>query len=571
MKKYFSFTLLILILSEIGYSQDTLTKNYFRSPLDIPLYLAGDFGELRTNHFHTGVDIKTQGREGFNVYAVADGFVSRISISPWGYGNVIYIDHPNGYTSVYAHLKSFKGKIAEEIFKHQHELESWEIDWYPPDTLLKVKKGDLIALTGNTGGSRAPHMHFELRETKSEFATNPLLHCFNIKDNIAPVINGLEIIPLDNNSFVNNKNESLRFRIVGKNGNYHLKYDVPLKAYGKIGFAISGFDRLNEMPNQNAIYSIALYKNDTLIYKSIMKKIDFEQLKAINALIDYPTFIKTGKRYQRSYILPNNQLNVYDRSIGNGIVSLNQNEKAKLKYIVKDSYGNQSELSFEVVGFKDNNVMPGKINKPDAIFNYNDSNYFETTNVKVEIPKDALYENFNFNFSVGDTITNTITPIYHISDELTPILKPISIAIKVARLSDSLREKVVIVSIDNRKRFYAQGGEWKNNFLTTKVKFFGDFTVMIDTVPPKVSPFNIYPNKNMGKNTEIMVKIADNLSGIKKYRATIDGKWVIMAYEAKKAILFYTFRNLPKGNHLFKIEVSDAVGNSTTTEIPFIR
>jgi len=409
MKKYFSFTLLILILSEIGYSQDTLTKNYFRSPLDIPLYLAGDFGELRTNHFHTGVDIKTQGREGFNVYAVADGFVSRISISPWGYGNVIYIDHPNGYTSVYAHLKSFKGKIAEEIFKHQHELESWEIDWYPPDTLLKVKKGDLIALTGNTGGSRAPHMHFELRETKSEFATNPLLHCFNIKDNIAPVINGLEIIPLDNNSFVNNKNESLRFRIVGKNGNYHLKYDVPLKAYGKIGFAISGFDRLNEMPNQNAIYSIALYKNDTLIYKSIMKKIDFEQLKAINALIDYPTFIKTGKRYQRSYILPNNQLNVYDRSIGNGIVSLNKNEKAKLKYIVKDSYGNQSELSFEVVGFKDNNVMPGKINKPDAIFNYNDSNYFETTNVKVEIPKDALYENFNFNFSVGDTITNTIT------------------------------------------------------------------------------------------------------------------------------------------------------------------
>ena len=233
---------------------DSLPKKYFRSPLGIPLYLAGNFGELRSNHFHSGLDMKTQGREGFNIYAAADGFISRVKISPWGYGNTIYIDHPNGYTTVYAHLQRYKGEIAEKIKKYQYNIESWEIDWYPSDTLMKVKKGDIIALSGNSGGSGGPHLHFEIRETESEHPINPLLCGFDIKDDIKPIIKSIAIFPLDDTSYVNNKNVMQQFDVVGSNGSYQLKYSSPINVYGQIGIGIETIDKLNDVSNRNGIY-----------------------------------------------------------------------------------------------------------------------------------------------------------------------------------------------------------------------------------------------------------------------------------------------------------------------------
>ena len=202
------FTLIVCFTQVLSFAQDTIPKNYFRSPLGIPLFLAGNFGELRSNHFHSGLDMKTQGREGFNIYAAADGYISRIKISPWGYGKTIYIDHPNGYTTVYAHLQKFKNNVATATKTYQYEKESWEIDWYPADTLIKVKKGDIIALSGNTGGSGGPHLHFEIRETESEHPVNPLLFGFKIQDNIKPIIRSITLTPLNDTSYVNNKSRS---------------------------------------------------------------------------------------------------------------------------------------------------------------------------------------------------------------------------------------------------------------------------------------------------------------------------------------------------------------------------
>ncbi len=570
MAKKFVFLFVLLIFGSSSFCQDTLPKGYFRAPLGISMYLAGNFGELRSNHFHSGIDIKTQGKEGFRVYASADGYVSRVKISPWGYGKVVYIDHPNGYTTVYAHLQQFKGKIAEEIKKYQYQIESWEIDWYPPDTLMRVKKGDVIALSGNTGGSGGPHLHYEIRETKSEYPVNPLLCGFNIKDNIKPEIRSIILKPLDDTSYVNNKNIAQRFLVVGSNGNYQLKYGTKIEAYGQIGIGIETIDKLNGYGNRNGIYTIELKKDNKIIYKSEMVKFSFDNSRALNSLIDYEFYLKEKVRFQRSYIEPNNPLGIYKESENNGIVHFKQNSSFSFKYTVNDSYKNQSTLSFKATGNIDKKNLPSVVKqKFDTSFSYKDSNFFAKQNLQVRIPKDALYNDLNFHYFEADTAWGAITPTYFVHNDYTPLHKPIYVSIKVGRLSEYLRSKATVVHFDRKKRYYAKGGEWRNNFITAKSKAFGGFAVMIDTVPPKITPLNIIPNRNMATYKEIAFKIGDNLSGIKTYKGYIDGKWVIMEYEAKKAKIFYTFDKLPKGKHEFKVEVTDGVGNKTVRTIPF--
>lgn len=552
-------------------TSDSLPKNYFRSPLGIPLYLAGNFGELRSNHFHSGLDMKTQGKEGFNIYAAADGFVSRIKISPWGYGNTIYIDHPNGYTTVYAHLQRYKGEIAEQIKKYQYQIESWEIDWYPADTLMKVKKGDIIALSGNSGGSGGPHLHFEIRETVSEHPINPLLCGFDIKDDIQPTIKSLAIFPLNDTSYVNNKNVMQQFDVTGANGVYQLKYSTPINVYGQIGIGIETIDKLNGVSNRNGIYSIQLSNNSEIIYKSEMKKFSFDESRALNSLIDYETYLRSKTRFQKSYIEENNPLSIYTAKKNNGIISMTNATNNLFDYLITDSYGNSSTLQFTLTGLKPTNTSPKIKSKIDTIFSYKNVNIFDKQNIKMEIPKNALYKTLEFEFQIKDTMRGAITPTYQLHNDYTPLHDYITISIKPGRISEELRNKAIIVNIDRNGRFYSRGGEWRNNYLSAKSKVFGGYTIMVDTIAPLIKPYNIYANKNMSKNSSIIVSIADNLSGIKSYRGEIDGKWVLMEYESKKAHLVHEFDNLPSGNHIFKLTVTDDVGNSTETEIPFIR
>jgi len=566
------FLIVFIFINFLSSAQDSIPKNFFQSPLGIPLYLAGNFGELRSNHFHSGLDMKTQGKEGFKIYAAADGYVSRIKISPWGYGKTIYIDHPNGYTTVYAHLQKYKGDIAKKIKQYQHKKETWEIDWYPDTNSIKVKKGDVIALSGNTGGSGGPHLHFEIRETESENPVNPLLFGFDIKDNIKPLIKSIMLTPLNDTSYVNNKRTTQRFFVTKTAGKYHIKTTVPINAYGEIGLGIETIDKLNGYGNRNGIYSIELTKNSETIYKSEMKKFSFDESRALNSLIDFEMFLTQKVRFQRSYIEPNNHLSIYIKEKNNGIVHFSKGDKIAFKYTIKDSYGNTSTLLFGVSGNYNekqiSNVLKTTI---DTVFSYKDSNYFEKQHIVLSIPKNALYKNLPFQFHIADTLKEAITPTYFLHNDYTPLHKAINVSIKVGRLSEYLRSKATIVHFDRRKRYYSKGGTWRNNYITAKSKAFGGFAVMIDTIPPKITPTNIFANKNMTRNSTITVKIADNLSGIKSYRGTIDGKWIMMEYEAKKAKLFYTFHNLPKGKHNFELTLTDGVGNESKVSIPFTR
>jgi hypothetical protein len=572
MIKLFFFTLFTFIVGLNCYAQDTIPKNYFRSPLGIPLFLAGNFGELRANHFHGGLDMKTQGKEGFHIYAAADGYISRIKISPWGYGKTIYITHPNGYTTVYAHLQAYKGEIANQVKKHQYEKENWEMDWYPSDTLMKVKKGAIIALSGNTGGSGGPHIHFEIRETATEHPVNPLLFGFAIKDNIQPIIKSIVITPLNDTSYVNNKRQPQRFMAVGNAGVYQLKYGTLINAYGEIGIGIETIDKLNGVSNRNGIYSIELTQDTTTIFKSEMKAFSFDESRALNSLIDYSYFLRKKVRYQRSYIQANNPLSIYTQHENNGIIEFSKADKMSFNYTVKDTYDNPSSLSFNINGNYNKKLIQKVIKATvDTTFSYADSNYFEAQNINVSIPKNALYTHLALQYHTADTIAGAITPTYFIHNEYTPLHKAIEVSIKVGRLSEYLRSKATIVHFNSKKKYYAKGGTWRNNSISAKSKTFGAFTVMLDTIPPQISPINIFANKNMIGNSSITVKISDNLSGVKSFRGSLDGKWVIMEYEAKKAKLFHTFDKLPKGAHIFDLIVTDGVGNESKVSIPFTR
>lgn len=553
-------------------AQDNLPLNYFRSPMDIPLYLSGNFGELRSNHFHSGLDIKTQGVEGQKIYAVADGFVSRIRISPFGYGNAIYIDHPNGYTSVYAHLQSYQGKIAEEIKKFQYKNKTWEMDYFPSDTLLKVKKGQVIALSGNSGSSAGPHLHFEIRETKSENAINPLLLGFDIKDDVFPDIRSVTIYPLSDSSVVNNTNKPQHIRVVGGAGNQKLISSTLNFAYGPVGLGIDVIDQLTGVPNKNGVYEVKLFVNNEEIFYSKINQFSFDESRGLNALIDYENYLKTNQRIQRSFILENNPLSIYKNEKNKGVFFVDYNKVYDIKYEVYDVHQNKTTLTFQLAGIK-TKITPvsKKTVKSDTLFNCLDSNFYENKLVQLAIPKNALYENLPFQFAVLDTMYGAITPTYQLHKENVPLHYPITVAIKVGRLSENLRQKAVVVTIDGSKRYYSKGGEWRNNYLIATSKTFGGFAVMLDTIPPKINPISIFPNKVMPNQNAIQFSIADNLSGIKTYNGYIDNKWVLMEFDGKTAKLTYYFDGVAKGNHTFKLEVADGVGNIQTTEIPFVR
>ena len=566
--------LLIQLLISIGFSQtlEQYPKDYFRSPLDIPLILSGNFGELRNNHFHSGLDIKTQGVEGQKVYAIADGFVSRIKIMPIGYGKIIYITHPNGYTSAYAHLQQFKGELAKEIKRYQYANETFEMDYYPSDTLLKVKKGDIIALSGNSGSSGGPHLHFEIRETVSEYAINPLLFGFDIKDDVKPVIKSISIFPLNDTSYVNNRNTTQEFSVIGSNGNYQLSNNTIITAFGQIGVGINTYDQQSGASNQNGVYSVMLFDNNELIYKSELSKFSFDHSRALNAMLDYDIYLCKKTRFQKSCVAPNNPLTIFKEQKNNGTITIANNETKPINYLVSDFNKNSAMLSFNILGKKPEAINIATIRaKVDTILKYSDDNILDKHNIMVSFPKGVLYNDLHLQYQEKPALKNSLTPVYQIHNGYTPIHDFIEVSIKVGRITEEQRKKVVLVNIDQNGAISSKGGEWRNNYLTAKSKVLGGFTIMLDTVAPTINPINIFANKNMAGNSSIICTMSDNLSGIKTYRGEIDGKWILMDYDGKTSKLTYFFDNLPNGNHSFKLEVTDFGNNKTVMEIPFIR
>lgn len=567
----------LFLSSSFSLFSQNYPQNYFRSPLEIPLYLSGNFGELRSNHFHAGLDIKTQGVKGKKVIAAADGYVSRIKVSPYGYGKAIYIRHPNGYTTVYGHLKKFNEKIDQYVIKNQYLKESFSIQLFPPPDQLQVKKGEIIAYSGNSGGSGGPHLHFEIRDSKTEHPINPLFFGFDIRDQLPPEIRSISIYPMNDTSIINGENNIKRIKTYGKNGSYFLGSHPRLKLHGIFGFGIESIDRMNGTHNTYGLHNIQLKHQEQVIFEQQIDEFAFHEGRYINALIDYPYYIQRRKRLQKSYVLKGNRLRIYKQKKNRGLIELNDGKTHTFTYHLADLNNNRASIQFEIDAEK---VSPPHFQAGASLkdarkvrfFPYNQRNSFMSDQLLVDLPNGVLYEDLYFKFRKEPPTRKTLTPIYWIHDHYTPLHSYINVSIKYDQADKMIRDKSLIVSTTDKKSWYPEGGKWKGNNLSVKTRSFGGYAIAIDTLAPKITPINIAQNAQMSNKWSIMLKIQDDLSGIDHFRATVDGKWILMEYDAKKDLLIHYFDDrISSGKHEFKLDVRDGVGNQSTYEAVFYR
>ncbi|MFT6850645.1 MAG: murein DD-endopeptidase MepM/ murein hydrolase activator NlpD [Sphingobacteriales bacterium] len=551
--------------TEVDYD---LPKDYFRSPINIPLALAGNFAELRGNHFHSGIDIKTQGREGLPIFSTAEGYVSRIKIQAGGYGNAIYINHPKGYKSVYAHLKSYDEKFAEIVKAAQYKNQSFEVDLYFKEGELPVERGEQIALSGNSGSSTAPHLHFEIRNSRNEEPINPLLLGYDIKDTINPRINGLKISPIDEFSAINGEQRDFKFRLRENNDQYTLNFSQTIYAQGNVGFGLKTFDKLNDAYNRCGVFSIELFANGKKIYAHKLDRFQFRHTRYINSLVDYCEMVQSGLRYQKSYIDPGNKLDIYDKNLGDGVLSVTPGEKYSMQYIVRDVYGNTSTLDFDIVGTDSYQITSKSSNKVVKSFQVNEANDYRDSAFYVTFPSNAFYTPISFEYEMRKGLPGYYSDIHKVHNSCTPVQNYYNIWIKP---KNYLKEKENKLCIVTTTKSYV-GGYFDDGYVKGRARGFASYQVWIDTIPPTIRPLNIYENKSVRGVPYVKFQINDNLSGVSKYDAYIDGKWVLLEYDSKYRLLKHYFdkETLTRGKHELKIVLEDGKNNKTNYRVNFI-
>jgi len=537
----------------------------FRQPLDIaPPALAGSFGEIRGNHFHSGVDFRTNQREGYPIYAVADGYISRLRVQNSGFGQALYVNHPNGFTSVYGHLQRFAPKIATVVKNLEYEKKSFEIDEFPDATLIPVHKGEIIAWSGNRGSSGGPHLHFEIRDTKTEETINPQFFGINIPDNIPPVIHGLYVYRLNGKPF-NESTPKQAIAITGANGNY--KTTAPISLTGEVGFGIATTDRHNGLSGTNGVYSIQLEVDGKIVYTSALERFGFDNSKAINAHIDYPAYLTTKRSIQKSFVEPGNPLKIYSGLVNSGKINFNDGAVHQLRYTITDSKGNSSVLPFTVNAGSAPIVSP--IIPAGTIFPYNRVNKFNSDDVTITFPSGTLYSDLNFIYKkLSKPAGNSWSAMYQIHNRYTPLHIGFDLWIKADHLPENLKSKALIVNSNGS----SQGGNFDNGYVKANPKNFGNFYISIDTLAPKIIPVNISEGKSMVGLSKMIFKISDNLSGIKSFNGYIDSKWALMEFDTKTATLWHSFdERTPSGKHTLELVVADMKDNVKRYTVTFFR
>ena len=511
MRLFFTFTLIFICCFYNLFSQNTFPDESFISPLNLPFSFAGNFGELRPSHFHTGLDFRTQGRTGIPVYAVKDGYISRISVSPTGYGNVLYLSHPDGTTSVYGHLEKFAPLVNEYVKDRQYYTESFQVNLTFTPVEFNFKKGEIIAWSGNSGGSAGPHLHFEIRNTRTEKAMNPLFYIPGIKDNSAPKITSVYIYPLSENSYVNVEmhgrasHEKKRFEPKTLLNANHSKNNPPIELFGKIGFGVQAGDFYSGAGMMCGIFSAALLCDGKPVFGFKMDNLSFNMARFANSQADYEEREINNRWIQRLYKQPGNELDIYKPDVKNGILDLEDGNPHNIEIIVSDAFKNKSSIKFKVYSKKVQ--FPPKKLPSEKEFLYDTKNEFENDKVRVEIPKGALYDNLRFIYNIGPKPAGCYSELQGIHLKTVPLQKAYSLSIKVNGLPEKLEDKALIVSFNktNSQR-YTVGGSYSRGWVSASVIEFGNFTVCVDTIPPSIIPLSIQNKTTLTDNSKLRFK-----------------------------------------------------------------
>jgi hypothetical protein len=566
---------LLILLQLISPGDEPKDSSLFISPLKIPISLSANFGELRADHFHSGLDIKTQGVIGKEVVASAPGYVYRITISPGGFGKALYLRHPSGYSTVYGHLDRFSPEIEEYVNSRQYEEKSYMITLWPQKDRFQFKQGDLIAYSGNSGSSSGPHLHYEIRKSDEEVPVNPLGFDFGITDNIKPVIEKVIIYPIGVMTSINSDNKPLKLSVTGGNGNYTTPSRNEITISGSAGFGIKAYDLIDNSYNKSSVYSIELRIDSALVYNYKMDGFSFNESRYINSHIDYEALLKDRTYIERAYLLPNDKLSVYQNVVKKGIFSFTDCKRHHIEIIVADLYKNKSRLSFFVNSIPSSAV--GHKAKPDGdnivLMPYNRNNKFVSKNVAVHIPVGTLYDTLYFEFKRSSGNTGMYSDIYQIHNKYTPVHKAYDLLIKPNQVPPGKATKLLIVQMGDNFKKIPVSSTWDNGYIVANPSSFGSFYVGIDTIPPVINLIGFNSGANLAGRTELKIKISDDFSGIKAYEPVVDAKWALFEFDQKNDLLIYRFdpKRIQKGSkHNLSLRVTDNRENVSTLTCEFI-
>ncbi len=549
----------ILMINNLFIYGQPYPQKDFINPVIGPMEIIGTFCELRPNHFHGGLDIRTNGQIGRPIVAIGDGYISRVNISTVGYGKAIYITHPNGYTSVYAHLNHFPDKLKWYIEKNQYQLKKFEVELYPDIELLQVKKGEVIAYSGNTGGSQGPHLHFEIRETKSEAPINPLLFGIKMTDYIAPSISKVYLYKKDTTyKTVNGHFPSKEFNLYQstwvKKGKKKIKVTKEISEYkvdfGEYSFGAFMRDYATSKGDNNGVNYIQLYKDGQLIYDCQIEKFLFSTTRMHNCYIDYHKQINSGIKIHKLFIDNGNLLGFYEKSPTDGWFLINDTLPHEFKMIAKDVYGNATTKILVLKGDEQHGIKVESnvwLNKQAKYCLADTKNHFVIDNkFKITINENTLYNHYRLSIikNYGDNIT--------IGNRQVPLDKKMTISMKLNENQLKISNKLVWC-YENGKSF---GGFNDNGWFTAQVKEMGTYYITTDSIKPTITPISL------NKNKYFAFKISDNLSGIKAFDFYINDEWVLLDYESKSALVYgYIPNSLEKGINTIRLIVTDERGN----------
>lgn len=554
------FIALLILLIQIGvYAQ-------YGEPLKLPPSLSANFGELRNNHFHSGIDFKTQQVINKPVFAVADGHISRISVSPSGYGLALYIDHPTlRQTSVYGHLNSFSKHIAEYVEEKQYELESFSVDLQLRPDEIPITKGEQIALSGNTGSSGGPHLHFEIRDTKTQSPLDPLLYVAqNIKDTQKPDLRGISFYPIHQQGVINGTTTPTRLAISKSKSGNPLPLQKSINAWGKIGVGVKAYDKMDGQANIYGVKHIRLFVDNKQVFSSSINEYLFSETRMLNSFVDFEDWRNNNSFFMKSFIEPGNKLRLY-KSVNNGHIDINEERAYQMKYELEDYFGNIATYEFIVNGLMQKIPLTQNC---EQFMAWQYDNRYSNHDFTLNISKGNLYSNFCYTHTTTyDNENRYFSDIHQVNNTPVPLHNNGKMWIKIK--SDKLEhiiDKLGIVKL-NRNNDSWMGGTYSRGGIELNINELGNkYAISIDTIAPKITPIN---PQNWKQNGVARINLSDDRSGISYFRGTIDGEFVLFKHDSKSNTYTYTFdrsrlKELPVKN--FRFIARDAVGNESVYE-----